>query len=458
MKKSRALIWICAALVLLALAAAGYLYYCLRAAQTAQAGVYARYVKMSQSLEKSSVTVTENKKKIGTYSLADLGLLKPAQAALDGQYSALDRMKPADFAKQPAVSQLSWSRQTHANVKKIALSLESYSDAKVFADLDKVQRTAPQSAEAYFEKAAYHIRAEQAGNELDKTAVSTALRESLAGKRVEAGKPGSFSFELTSCDCYLLPQVTVKNAGFDFQAMLAKDAAAVAIPVTLRGKTETVKAADYLSVDDLGALHVREAALDSLIASWNQTYSAQDTPYIFHSYLRGDVPLDFVDCSYALDAAPLRQTLLRQLLALDASPVTASFACTDENGQPFDIQATHVEVDVENQRMTFYKNGQLVVSTDVVTGKADGHDTPHGLYHARNKEANAWLTGPDFRVFVKYWVGIFDAYGLHDASWRTKFGKDYYLYGGSHGCVNTPEDAMKTIYDNIDIGTPILIF
>lgn len=61
-------------------------------------------------------------------------------------------------------------------------------------------------------------------------------------------------------------------------------------------------------------------------------------------------------------------------------------------------------------------------------------------------------------MFVKYWVSITDLYGLHDASWRSKFGSDYYLYAGSHGCVNTPEEAMKTIYDNVTDGIPILSY
>ena len=38
--------------------------------------------------------------------------------------------------------------------------------------------------------------------------------------------------------------------------------------------------------------------------------------------------------------------------------------------------------------------------------------------------------------------------GLHDASWRSEFGSDIYLYNGSHGCVNLPYDAAKIIYEN----------
>ena len=45
MKKSRWLIWVPITVVLLALAAAGYLFYCLRAAQGAQRDVCARCAK-----------------------------------------------------------------------------------------------------------------------------------------------------------------------------------------------------------------------------------------------------------------------------------------------------------------------------------------------------------------------------------------------------------------------------
>lgn len=32
-----------------------------------------------------------------------------------------------------------------------------------------------------------------------------------------------------------------------------------------------------------------------------------------------------------------------------------------------------------------------------------------------------------------------------------------YIYNGSHGCVNLPYDAAKIIYENTDVGTPVLV-
>ena len=34
--------------------------------------------------------------------------------------------------------------------------------------------------------------------------------------------------------------------------------------------------------------------------------------------------------------------------------------------------------------------------------------------------------------------------GFHDATWRNRFGGTIYKTNGSHGCINTPFDNMKT--------------
>lgn len=34
---------------------------------------------------------------------------------------------------------------------------------------------------------------------------------------------------------------------------------------------------------------------------------------------------------------------------------------------------------------------------------------------------------------------------------------DIYLGNGSHGCVNLPNEAAETIYDNVEAGTKVLV-
>lgn len=74
------------------------------------------------------------------------------------------------------------------------------------------------------------------------------------------------------------------------------------------------------------------------------------------------------------------------------------------NGEPFDIKDTYIEVDITNQKVTFYKDGERIVFTDVVTGLPNGHATITGSITAYYKTTDIWLDGPDYHVFVKYWV------------------------------------------------------
>ena len=47
--------------------------------------------------------------------------------------------------------------------------------------------------------------------------------------------------------------------------------------------------------------------------------------------------------------------------------------------------------------------------------------------------------------------------GLHDSPWQPKYGGDWYLAHGSHGCVNTPPKTMAKLFDLVAIGTPVIV-
>lgn len=209
-----------------------------------------------------------------------------------------------------------------------------------------------------------------------------------------------------------------------------------------------------------GYVRLNPQALDEQIERWEQTYCTYDAPYYFDSYLKGPTPVSFLRCNYGIDREALQKALLWMLFDLESGTVSAPVSCTDTSGRPFGLGDTYVEVDLDNQRLTYFKNGALVISTPIVTGNlAAGHNTPTGLYYSHNRLRNCTLVGSDFRVFVKYWVSvIYDVIGLHDASWRSAFGGEYYVNEGSHGCVNIPEAAMATIFNEIDDGTPVLIY
>ena len=124
-----------------------------------------------------------------------------------------------------------------------------------------------------------------------------------------------------------------------------------------------------------------------------------------------------------------------------------------------DIGDTYIEVDMTGQMLYYYQNGELKIETPVVTGNTSlRRGTPSGTNFVYNKERNRILRGADYASPVKYWIPVKGAIGIHDASWRSKYGGEIYKTNGSHGCINTPFNEVSKLYDMVEIGTPCVMF
>lgn len=126
-----------------------------------------------------------------------------------------------------------------------------------------------------------------------------------------------------------------------------------------------------------------------------------------------------------------------------------------------DIGGTYIEVDMTEQKIYYYKDYELMVSSGVVTGNLrTRHDTPAGAFYIYGMYKNRVLRGPGYASFVRRWMPIYKSIGLHDANWRTEeeFGGETYKKNGSHGCINMPDETTDVIFDNAEIGTPVLVF
>ncbi|MBR0163816.1 MAG: L,D-transpeptidase [Lachnospiraceae bacterium] len=122
---------------------------------------------------------------------------------------------------------------------------------------------------------------------------------------------------------------------------------------------------------------------------------------------------------------------------------------------------SYVEVDMADQMLYFYLDGELIVETPVVTGNmAWGMGTPEGIWPIFNITRNAVLVGENYRTPVNYWMAFtHQGHGIHDSTWRTSgYGGDIYLTDGSHGCVNTPLDKVSIVFENAYLGLPVVTF
>lgn len=123
-----------------------------------------------------------------------------------------------------------------------------------------------------------------------------------------------------------------------------------------------------------------------------------------------------------------------------------------------DIGNSYVEIDLKQQTVSVYIDGELRVQTPTVTGDiSKGYNTPKGVYPLNYKETDAVLRGETYASPVKYWMPFNGNIGLHDADWRNSFGGNIYQNSGSHGCVNLPPSNAKTIFDLVYPGMPVIV-
>lgn len=469
--KNRRLLWIVlSAVLVLALAAFAAVYVTVRQAQTLHSNVQALHTQLCEAFSESCLSITENGADVGRFPLSAL-YTDDVSAQLDAPFSAEDLLPQDEFTVLTWSEQLRWyAGRGDAGWYDVLFSNApfvidldgSWTLTPVFAALDAAPRTAAQDAQLRFnaERGAFEIASEQPGNELDTEAIGQALLTLQDGLQLSSDAPLTLQYELTDCSCYLLPRVTAETAQFDYAAALAQKTDGLTLRVRFSDHVEELSLADYLGVTDDGQLFVQQSALSAFLSQQQTLCAQENVPYLFESYDRGLVPIPFLTCSYALDTKTLAAQLREQLLHLDTSEIEARLLCTDANGEPYSLGDSYIAADIAAQTVTYYKDGELIVHSDVVTGLPGLRDTPTGLYQVVNTLEDCWLSGSDFFVHVDYWVGFIGTlYGLHDASWRDgEFGGEIYLTNGSHGCVNTPIDAMQCIYENVELGTPVLVF
>ena len=119
----------------------------------------------------------------------------------------------------------------------------------------------------------------------------------------------------------------------------------------------------------------------------------------------------------------------------------------------------YVEVDLGSQIVYLVENGKVTYQSKCVSGNLrKGRQTPEGIYSITYKQKNAILSGQDYASPVRFWMPFNKGIGLHDASWRNKFGGVIYKNNGSHGCINLPVDSAKVFFDNVETGTPVICY
>ena len=202
---------------------------------------------------------------------------------------------------------------------------------------------------------------------------------------------------------------------------------------------------------------IRPEAVDAYVAQLGETYNVEGSTGAFQTTGGDTINMTVTYEGRLIDNAALSQDIMTCM----QEGTSGNRAVPYQSGGVMDMAygGTYIEVNLTAQHLWFYKDGECLVSTDLVSGMVGaGMNTPTGIYSIYAKTTSTYLVGEDYRSYVNYWMPFTGGYGLHDATWRGAFGGQIYLYDGSHGCVNLPLSAAKTIYNNSSVGTKVILY
>jgi len=215
----------------------------------------------------------------------------------------------------------------------------------------------------------------------------------------------------------------------------------------------------WLGVDEEGNLILDEGGIRVFVDELAERYDTLGKPRIFKTTDSREVEIPAKKYGWQVDKEGEFQAIRASILAgeqVEREPLFSSRAVSLEGN---DFGNTYVEIDLGNQKLYYYVDGQLTLTSDIVSGALwGGRKTPPGLYKVNYKARNVVLRGPNYAAPVRYWMPFNGGIGMHDANWRSSFGGGIYKSGGSHGCINMPSSSAKALYDIINKDCPVICY
>ena len=310
----------------------------------------------------------------------------------------------------------------------------------------------------YEEGKAFSIVPEVQGTEIDMDKLMAAVKDALNSQ--------TRLLKVENLDCYKTIQVTADNA--DLNQMCANLNRYKDINITyvfgdqqeILPGLEAVKWIDGVSGSTVQVNQQKVAEYVKYLADKYDTYGK---PHTFISTSGRQVSVNG-DYGWQINQAEEAVALTRMVQNGTNQTREPAYSRSAASRTGNDFGTTYVEVDMGLQHIYMYENGTLIAEAPIVTGNvAKGWTTPEGLYTLYYKERDRVLRGPkradgtySYESPVSYWMPFNGGIGLHDASWRGKFGGEIYKNNGSHGCINIPPKTAAVIYEHVYKGIPIL--
>ncbi len=321
------------------------------------------------------------------------------------------------------------------------------------------EQTPPVSAIPEFRDTHFEIKGEEFGTQLDFEKFIAVVNEAISGFIPEVS--------LEEKGCYVAPIYTSESP----EVIAARDAMnsylGANITLDFTPYTEVVDAtviSQWISVDENMQVAFNQDAVRGYIAGLAEKYDTYGRPRNFTTGFGNTVQIEGGTYGWLIDQETEYNALTANIQNAETVTREPNYLRRGATHEGNDFGNTYAEVDLTNQHMFYFKDGQCILQSDIVTGNPNkGHATPQGVYTLSYKAPNQVLRGkkmPDgtyeYESPVSYWMPFNGGIGFHDATWQSAFGGSRYLTYGSHGCVNMPVSAAAELYGYIEAGIPVV--
>ena len=366
-----------------------------------------------------------------------------------------------------------WLTENSRNRKHEVSVQMQYDETKLneqvshFQQMQEDQMEAPVDAKVEFLDGKFVAAEATQGTQLDVAKAKEAIAQAVA--------QGAQELEMESAGVYLEPAVSSDDTNLEEQAAQLNELVSASVTYQLPdGQAKVLDGTtlkDWLSVDENGNYSKNEEIwnqkLNEYVAGLAEEVDTYGKEQTFPATgIDGGVKVTQSNYGWKIDqeqeTAQLAQDIADHLTTTREPVYSSREFASDNNG----FGNTYVEIDVSRQHVWFYKDGSRIVDSECVTGKmVKSRYTPAGIFTLVSKTSPKTLRGPkqadgsyEWESDVTFWMPFNGGIGLHDATWRSSFGGNIYKNSGSHGCVNLPYNVAKTIYNNIEVGTPIIVY
>ena len=401
---------------------------------------------MESQIASYELVIKEREDKTETISAAKIGM----------QYVDDGKIKELKKQQNPFTWFLSF---IHAKDYTMSATT-TYDEAAVKAAVDQLavvqdeNMVKPVNAHLEVTENGYEIIPETLGTEVDKEKVKAVVLDAI--------ERGASEVNLEEAGCYTSPEVLSTDEKLAKQQEEGNKFLNVTVTIDFADRQEVVNKdvmKDWLVVGEDGSLDLSHEKAKAYVQELKYEYDTFGSSRQFTTAYGETITVSGGDYGWVIAPNDTTTKILDAIKSGESQTITPEYTYSAYRREKDEIGNTYVEISLSRQHMWFFKDGQLLVSTDIVTGNHNrGWDTHTGVYAIMYNERDATLVGEGYNSSVTYWMPFYANTGIHDATWRSSFGGSIYMNNGSHGCINTPYDQAEKIFNNIEKGVPVVVY